>query len=766
MGRLKPINDDDTFASLAVGPLSHVHFRVLISGGAPETEKESIPAAGPSTKRRASQSNQVNDTSISTGAFQKKRKKDEPDPSLMLDTRQTRKIDKLQAALSNNTDDTKTNQTASRSKPSATRSRPTVASSSGIDVSFSSESITVERIWTIITEIADLLKSLPDSVPIGLPNGKIALSFVENAESPWEAFNHFFDRAFGDDTRNANGWLQYMSRGEHGMDSVNRYLASLSEDQLDTMPFVPAHLKFVRLRDELRYLISDVITHESNSNRHTNLNKTSKKPPQTIDKEYKPPKHTRELSIDDVPMLIFDADGNEIVLGDKDIELADTEVIDLDENGSDLDSDKRKGKDKKCKKVSAERAIDINMSDTSDGETALRGVESKEKARKGGRRGPMSDTLDYFSQPKQKNGTWVFSCKICNLIRSVPAMPGCSSYYDENPRPSLSNFTSHVKQHRNKGEIKEGKNDKEIPEEMGQGSQKVMEQFLKAGKENPGNKPTYQGFLQVFSAWIFEDDLAFTVGESPACKRVFDYLKIKFKLPTDTTVRKTLDSIVESLHSTVVREISHVQLRISYSTDVWTNRQMIFSFSGVIAHWIDDDWKLVECLVDFKHLESQEHAGEYAAKAFIQSASKRGGLNKKRIVMDNASACDSMAKFLQKLLNRRYQDLQVHVENSRIQCLAHVINLIVQAILKVLEEAESSDDVDYYLLHKDQPIHYDENDDEELKAMEAEEDNTEAGGEGDESDDDDETSDLKNARSLSTLKRLRLITTKIVSSPQ
>ncbi|KAF5335248.1 hypothetical protein D9758_017381 [Tetrapyrgos nigripes] len=209
---------------------------------------------------------------------------------------------------------------------------------------------------------------------------------------------------------------------------------------------------------------------------------------------------------------------------------------------------------------------------------------------------------------------------------------------------------------------------------------------------------------------------------------------------------------------------------------------MIFSFSGVIAHWIDDDWKLVERLVDFKHLESQEHAGEYAAKAFIQSASKCGGLNKisvnhmllraiiscffLAIVMDNASACDSMAKFLQKLLNRRYQDLQVHVENSRIWCLAHVINLIVQAILKVLEEAESSDDVDYYLLHKDQPIHYDENDDEELKAMEAEEDNMEAGGEGDESDDDDETSDLKNARSLSALKQLRLITTKIVSSPQ
>ncbi|KAF5332340.1 hypothetical protein D9758_017443 [Tetrapyrgos nigripes] len=766
-GRFKPIPDEDTLASLAVGPLSHVQFRVLMPGGVPDEGDETIPVSGTSTKRRALQSNE--DASTSAPAPQKRRKKDEPDLSLMLDTRRTRKIDKMQAALEfqrqpNNADD----QTTSRSKPSG------AGSSAGTsDLSSDSESVTIEHISRIITEIAGLTVLLPDSVPIGLPDGKIPSSFVEDAESPWEAFNRFFDRAFGEDTKDTNGRLQYISRGKHGMDSVNRYLASLSADQLVTMPLVAAHLKLVRLRDELSYLVSDLddgITRERGSNGHAHSHKTLKKSRQVKDKEYKPPRHARELSVEEDAMEIFDVNGNEIVLGDEEIEEAgqaviDREVIDIDSDGLDTSSGNRKGKEK-MKKNGGSKCVD-NTSDTSDGETALREVEEKEAARKGGRRGPMSDTLDYFSKPTRKNGTWVFSCKLCNSVRSVPATPSCASYYDECPRPSLSNFISHIRYHRKKGEIKEGKDDDEIPEEMGQGSRRVMEEFLEAGRENPGREPTYQGFLEVFSAWILEDDLAFTTGESSACKRVFDYLKIKFRLPSDTTVRKTLDSIVESLHSTVVREIS-----------------MIFSFSGVIAHWIDDDWKLVERLVDFKHLESHEHAGEYAAKAFIQSASKRGGLNKMSldhilaedyylmslhflaIVMDNASACDSMAKFLQELLNRRYEDLHVHVENSRIRCLAHVVNLIVQAMLKVLEEAESSDDVDYYLLHKDQPIHYDEDEDEELKAMEAEEDGQESDEESDESDDDDLTSDLKNARNLSALKRLRLITIKIVSSPQ
>lgn len=59
---------------------------------------------------------------------------------------------------------------------------------------------------------------------------------------------------------------------------------------------------------------------------------------------------------------------------------------------------------------------------------------------------------------------------------------------------------------------------------------------------------------------------------------------------------------------------------------------MIFSFSGTVGSFIDDDWAIKEVLIDFKNLESQEHKGVFAAKAFIKSASKRGGLNKISII--------------------------------------------------------------------------------------------------------------------------------------
>ncbi|KAJ3753352.1 ribonuclease H-like domain-containing protein, partial [Lentinula raphanica] len=107
--------------------------------------------------------------------------------------------------------------------------------------------------------------------------------------------------------------------------------------------------------------------------------------------------------------------------------------------------------------------------------------------------------------------------------------------------------------------------------------------------------------------------------------------------------------------------------------------------------------------------------------------------------------------------------IHFHSENNRIRCLAHVVNLVVQAILKALDEAESSDDVDYFLLNKDQPIHYNAEDDEELKEMEGEKHKTDA---TQDNDDDGDANLPPNVVSLSALKRLRLITTKISSSPQ
>jgi cytidylate kinase len=52
--------------------------------------------------------------------------------------------------------------------------------------------------------------------------------------------------------------------------------------------------------------------------------------------------------------------------------------------------------------------------------------------------------------------------------------------------------------------------------------------------------------------------------------------------------------------------------------------------------------------------------------------------------------------------------------------MAHVVNLMVQALLAALNEANDPETDDYYIPNKHLPFHYDPNDDDEVQEMEAE----------------------------------------------
>ncbi|KAH7917410.1 hypothetical protein BV22DRAFT_994778, partial [Leucogyrophana mollusca] len=101
-----------------------------------------------------------------------------------------------------------------------------------------------------------------------------------------------------------------------------------------------------------------------------------------------------------------------------------------------------------------------------------------------------------------------------------------------------------------------------------------------------------KGFLKVFAAWIIDDDLPFTSGESKGLHRVFDYMKSRFLLPSDTTVRNQLVRIFAEMHGNIKDKI-----------------KMMFTFAGTIASWIDDDWNLIDRVIDFHSLSDKEHEG-------------------------------------------------------------------------------------------------------------------------------------------------------------
>jgi hypothetical protein len=223
------------------------------------------------------------------------------------------------------------------------------------------------------------------------------------------------------------------------------------------------------------------------------------------------------------------------------------------------------------------------------------------------------------------------------------------SFDDEPRKPPLGNLATHMRdKHPNVGSeppVDNGIGATGMSRGVSAASAKIMEDFLKDGVLNPALVPTQKGFHRVFAAWILEDDLAFTTGETNGIHRLFRYMQSRFTLPSDTTVRNTLHTIFSDLYDLMRKEISvccfpnnyelpltisiqSVKSKIACSTDTWTTRSMMYSFAGTIASWVTEDWELVERVIGFEPIGDKEHEGEYAAKAFTKTLSDMKVLDK------------------------------------------------------------------------------------------------------------------------------------------
>jgi hypothetical protein len=122
--------------------------------------------------------------------------------------------------------------------------------------------------------------------------------------------------------------------------------------------------------------------------------------------------------------------------------------------------------------------------------------------------------------------------------------------------PKLQNLAGHVT------ECKRAKNDKKTDGPTSEEqvnlkrSTEMMKAYLKEGELNPEVIVTYKGFLRIFSAWIIDESLPWTAGEAPTLQMLFRYLKITYRLPSDTTIRNQLAHIFEELQGKVVREFA------------------------------------------------------------------------------------------------------------------------------------------------------------------------------------------------------------------
>lgn len=122
------------------------------------------------------------------------------------------------------------------------------------------------------------------------------------------------------------------------------------------------------------------------------------------------------------------------------------------------------------------------------------------------------------------------------------------------------------------------------------------------------------------------------------------------------------------------------------------------------------------------------------------------------LTTDNASVNDVIVATAARCLLARYGI--PFTEDMHIRCIAHVINLVVQAFLHAIDEAVDPEVEDWYELNKDEPIYYDISKDPDQIELEDEEipKGDKGGivieGDGDIEDDDAEVLDAEEIESI------------------
>jgi len=128
-------------------------------------------------------------------------------------------------------------------------------------------------------------------------------------------------------------------------------------------------------------------------------------------------------------------------------------------------------------------------------------------------------------------------------------------------------------------------------------------------------------------------------------------------------------------------------------------------YLAITAHWIDDEWKLHDALMEFKHVEGH-HYGDVLGE-MVYDVLKDYNICEKLfcITTDGASNNDSMCEEIERLLSE--DGISWSAEKNHIYCMNHVINLAVQSFLKSIKAIKTNADGSDYVeedLEKDEPM--------------------------------------------------------------
>jgi hypothetical protein len=200
-------------------------------------------------------------------------------------------------------------------------------------------------------------------------------------------------------------------------------------------------------------------------------------------------------------------------------------------------------------------------------------------------------------------------------------------------------------------------------------------------------------FMGKLLKWIIKTDQPFSCVDNEYFEDMMDYLKKDITINSRRTIMRRLEELYSQMKGQLKERLNAFKSKYSITCDVWTSKNQL-SFFGITIHFIDNEWKMQEHLLSFKYLES-EHDGASLAKAMIEVLEDYGIADRLLgVTLDNASNNATMLVEIEKYYASNYPNSGFSVVWNQVECMAHVLNLAAQQILKNFKQPIDSDNYD------------------------------------------------------------------------
>ncbi|GJR02193.1 zinc finger BED domain-containing protein RICESLEEPER 2-like protein [Tanacetum coccineum] len=223
----------------------------------------------------------------------------------------------------------------------------------------------------------------------------------------------------------------------------------------------------------------------------------------------------------------------------------------------------------------------------------------------------------------------------------------------------------------------------------GSGTRNLKRHMLKCFDIQEGEPPQKRTpldqdmYREKMAIAIIKHNYPFSYVEHKATRQLHQFLHRDATPICRNSAKKDVVAIYEREKTNLKMKLEKVSSRISFTADLWSSITSD-GYMALTAHYVDETWVLRKKVLNFSFVPPP-HTGKMLAYVLVNFLSDWGIKDKVfTITLDNAKYNDGLVETLRSHL-RLNNVLVCDGKFIHVRCGAHVLNLIVQAGLKVIE---------------------------------------------------------------------------------